>query len=271
MLELTFQGGVSIRLDAPESVAHAFEHLFGACRADGGPRSPDSRMTIAVMRGDSDGLWSVRFDGILAAQFDSLSQILPFLETTVCQFLLYHRADRLPLHAGAVRSERGAIVMPGEKGSGKSTLCLWLASRGWDYLGDELVWIDSEGRVEPFPKAAAIKEGSFELFGPAETFESLTRGPLRYHRPSGGGVAVGTALSVEALIFPQFDPNGDSVFQPLRPEETLLCLSQMVFGGMARRPDRFPNLVALAERPAWVAVYRDAREVEEWLARGGTR
>ena len=241
----------------------AYERLFAAFPSSANGEETE-RLEIRVIA--QDARWAVELDGLRAAAFETAAHIPPFLETLVCQFLIQHRADRIPIHAAGVASAAGVVLMPGEKGSGKSTLSLWLAQRGYAYFGDELLWIDpTSALLEPYPKAAAIKAGSFALFDEAEIFDSPTRGPLRYFAPGERAAPLDTARPAARIVFPHFNREEPAGVYPLCPEETLLYLSQMLFGGLARRPERFPALARLAQTPAVLAVYRDAREIEEWL------
>jgi energy-coupling factor transporter ATP-binding protein EcfA2 len=62
------------------------------------------------------------------------------------------RQDLLWLHAGVMARDGRAVLLCGPTGQGKSTLVAQLATRGWDYLSDEIAPIDAErGSVFPFP------------------------------------------------------------------------------------------------------------------------
>lgn len=260
IVSCSFPGGFSVALDSPALVSGGFLHLFRAFMSEARVAGPSLQVQVEECQ---DAQWSVRVDGIRAVSFESRDLIPPFLETLVCQFLIHQRADRIPIHASGVARKGAAVLMPGEKGSGKSTLALLLSTRGFEYLGDEILWIDpATAAVEPFPKAAAIKAGAFELFDRAPEFQSPTRGPLRYFLPA---LPLQNEYPVERIIFPQFNRDEPGGIYPLQPEETLLYLSRMLFGGLARRPERFPALLQLAEKPACLAVYRDAREIEAYL------
>jgi hypothetical protein len=50
---------------------------------------------------------------------------------------------RLLVHAGAVAGERGAVLLAGRSGSGKSTTVLACVAAGWGYLGDDYVVLTS--------------------------------------------------------------------------------------------------------------------------------
>jgi len=64
------------------------------------------------------------------------------------------------LHAGAVaRAGRGAVLV-GPKNSGKTTLSLALASRGFDLLGEEIAALrEPDFEILPLRRAALIKTG----------------------------------------------------------------------------------------------------------------
>lgn len=255
-----FPGGCSVIIDAPTPVCEAFFLLFRPYVSDTPAEKPSLQVRVEENR---DALWSLRVDGIPAVSFESPDLIPPFLETLICQFLIHQRADRIPIHASGVARNGTAILMPGEKGSGKTTLALLLSTRGFEYLGDEILWIDpATATVEPFPKSAAIKAGAFELFDRAPEFQSPTRGPLRYFSPAPPSR---NAYPVARIVFPQFNREEPIGIYPLQPEETLLYLSRMLFGGLARRPERFAALLKLAQKPACLALYRDAREIEDVL------
>ena len=64
---------------------------------------------------------------------------------------------RVFVHAGAVAWQGRAIIIPGASLSGKSTLVGELIRAGATYLSDEFAVLDCRGRVQPFPKAIALR------------------------------------------------------------------------------------------------------------------
>lgn len=50
------------------------------------------------------------------------------------------------LHAGAVASRNGALIVLGDSGAGKSTALLTLIDRGWTLVADDLLAFNSSGR-----------------------------------------------------------------------------------------------------------------------------
>ena len=65
------------------------------------------------------------------------------------------------IHAAAVGSEHGGILIPGKSGSGKSTLTTWLAGHNCNYLTDELVILSgTPSRIHPFTRPLSLKTES---------------------------------------------------------------------------------------------------------------
>lgn len=74
--------------------------------------------------------------------------------------------DFLMIHAGAVVSPGGdGVLLPGEAGSGKTTLTAGLVRAGFGYLSDEGGAIDLvTGRLYPYPRSLSLRAGSSGLF-----------------------------------------------------------------------------------------------------------
>jgi hypothetical protein len=74
------------------------------------------------------------------------------------QRTLADRADGLVfVHAGAVAWQGRALVLPGRSRSGKSELVRALVRAGAEYLSDEFAVFDSEGLVQPYARAIALR------------------------------------------------------------------------------------------------------------------
>ena len=94
--------------------------------------------------------------------------------------------DYLLLHSAVVEKGGFGLLLPALPGSGKSTLCAGLVSRGWRLLSDEFAIIrPSDGQLLPLPRVAPLKNESIEVlraFAPGQRF-----GP-RYDRTRKGTV-----------------------------------------------------------------------------------
>ncbi len=79
------------------------------------------------------------------------------------------------VHAGALSCQNRGILVPGKSGSGKSTLVAWLASKGLNYLSDELVFITENGTMLPFTRPVSLKSPDISLL---DSFVDLEQGEL---------------------------------------------------------------------------------------------
>ena len=75
------------------------------------------------------------------ADLDAVSVLL---DTSVFAALLYQRGI-LPLHASAIATARGGVILAGPSGCGKSTLAGAFHQRGFTVIADELCAIDLTG------------------------------------------------------------------------------------------------------------------------------
>ena len=80
------------------------------------------------------------------------------------ELLVAERApDHLFVHAGVVGWEGHAVVMPGASFAGKTTFVQAWLEAGATYYSDEFAVLDRDGRVHPFARPLAIRDGSTAL------------------------------------------------------------------------------------------------------------
>jgi len=90
-----------------------------------------------------------------------LSQAFPMLEWGLNWCMANYLHHYLILHAAVVERDGLAVILPGEPGAGKSTLCAALAHHGWRLLSDEMTIISlQDGRVIPNPRPVSLKNES---------------------------------------------------------------------------------------------------------------
>ncbi len=91
-------------------------------------------------------------------QFELLPDAANFLMGEAVYHLIYNNTNCMAIHAGVVSDQDGAILMPGESGSGKSSVTLWMTANGYHYHTDELALIDAKTRaLEVFTRPFNIK------------------------------------------------------------------------------------------------------------------
>jgi HprK-related kinase A len=85
----------------------------------------------------------------------------------------------LILHAAVIERDGRAAILAAPPGSGKSTLCAGLISRGWRLLSDELALISpADGSITPLARPVSLKNQSLDViraFEPAAVLNDVTQ------------------------------------------------------------------------------------------------
>ena len=93
-------------------------------------------------------------------------QGLPMLEWGLNWCVSAHCHQYLVLHAAVLERSGRALVLPAPPGSGKSTLCAGLVSRGWRLLSDELGLLrPGAGDLVPLARPISLKNTSIDVIG----------------------------------------------------------------------------------------------------------
>ncbi len=119
-----------------------------------------------------------------------------FLRMTPLAALLYQRGV-LAFHAACATNAKGAILLAGDSGAGKSSLLMALLRRGWMMLADELAVtsLNQEGQVQVAPTFPEVRLWQ----NAAEKFD-LTREPM--DRGEGNWHIVSAATQFSAAAQP---------------------------------------------------------------------
>ena len=96
----------------------------------------------------------------LVAEVRRLTDVGLALAAHAEPFVAEHAPNHLFVHAGVVGWEGGAIVMPGASFAGKTTLVQAWLEAGATYYSDEFAVLDRAGRVHPFARPLAIRDGA---------------------------------------------------------------------------------------------------------------
>ncbi len=237
--ELAPEVRVHARASTPE--ADALAAVFGAFE------TPPSPAAFAISTEPVGDRLRVSWRG-LALFTCAPAELAPALEASLMGWVARTRAGTLPLHAGAVRWGDRALLLIGDKGSGKSTLAAQLGAVT-DYLGDEIAFVGHDLVVDPFPKAATIKEGAFGVLPPARIWRDPVRGAVAYHTPR---CVSRVARPIGPLVWPSFSPGlGKASLEVIAPAEAALRLVRGAFGGLGRTPRTIEVVARLAVLPAF--------------------
>lgn len=147
-----------------------------------------------------NGRYEVRGNTEIEIEDGSLADVLRCLRFSVIQLLIRARADLFWLHAGAVAKAGGAILFPGPRGRGKSTLVTGLCARGWAYLSDDIVPLHLESNaVFPFPQTPAFREHPGQ-----EMPDEWLRVPNKTEVTLAPGIVCAEPMPVVGVVFPAY-------------------------------------------------------------------
>ena len=105
-----------------------------------------------------------RFDNFRPFKPLPADQAFPFLEWGLNWCVSTQHHNHLVLHAAVVEKSGRALILPAPPGSGKSTLCAALVTRGWRLLSDELTLISLKtGEITPMCRPISLKNASIEV------------------------------------------------------------------------------------------------------------
>lgn len=167
-----------------------------------------------------------------------IDHAFPLLEWAMNWCISTQAHHFLCLHAAAMEREGCAIIMPAPPGSGKSTLCAGLVSRGWRLLSDELTLISlTDGLIAPLGRPISLKNQSLEVirkFVPGAVLNRVT------HDTSKGSVSHMKAHAAQVdrlddrarprwVIFPRYVPGARAELAVHSKASSMLELGRNAF------------------------------------------
>lgn len=257
----TWQLGPGFFISAPDGtpLSAAADLVFGRMLTAQPP--PEGALCVHLDARRAGAGWQLYADSVPIVRACSDNNLPPVVEGTMVACAARTRSDCVAFHAGCVEIAGRGVLLLGEKGSGKSTLTLALAFQGGRYLGDEVVFVRlDDRRIEAFPKAAALKEESFALFGEAPTWYSPLRGALRYYQPPDTAPLFHSIPKADLIVVPRYRPSGELSVTELARHETALMLVQQCFGGLGRNPQALDIIAGLSKTPAHLIEYPSAQD-----------
>ncbi len=179
------------------------------------------------------------FDGVAPFKPLPFSQAYPFFEWGLNWCIANHTFQYLLIHAAVVEKDGQALIMPGQPGAGKSTLCAALVCTGWRLLSDEMAMIDMESKeLIPIVRPVNLKNESISLikttfpkaeFG--ESFFDTLKGTVSHMRPPVDSVRNAAKRTVaKRIVFPRFDRSANAIsLKSLSKGPTLLRVAENSF------------------------------------------
>jgi hypothetical protein len=164
-----------------------------------------------------------------------------------------------PVYGCAVRVGNRAVLIVGESGVGKTTLCLALSRLGGAIYGDEMVLVHRRTRmVTAIPRALTIHVGSFALFEDDAFCRRIRRRAVPVEALANGvssvdARALGPApapVALRAVVIVKRGP--ESKLVPLKPAHAAMMLAPY----LAERPSDLAAVTRIAARLGAVAAFR---------------
>jgi HprK-related kinase A len=173
----------------------------------------------------------------------------------VCVFQRPH--EYFMLHSAVVEREGRALLMPGLAGSGKSTLCAGLVSRGWRLLSDEVALVRPvEGDLLPVPRPISLKEESIDVirqFAPdavlGPEWPGTAKGTVAHLLPPRESVQSSGIPSEPAwIVFPSFQREVPASLARLSKPRASLRAADNAFNYSVHGQRGFESLTRLVDR-----------------------
>lgn len=167
-----------------------------------------------------------------------LSQAFPMFEWALNWCIASHMHCYLIVHAAVVERDGCVAILPAPPGSGKSTLCAALVSRGWRLFSDELALISlHDGSVLPLPRPVGLKNDSIEIMrtytpqaviGP--NYTDTRKGTVAHMKaPTTSIRRAAESARAAWVIFPKYRAGSEAVLTPRSQGQTALYLAQNAF------------------------------------------
>lgn len=191
-------GAATVTLVAPEWLCGAVSSVLGtgaAIHGDGLVRP----IRLEPLDGAGERWRLIVPDGEAVAGPLATDELVEAVLTQFTRQTVMGYGDDWFLHAGAVRRDGVAVAAVAPSGTGKSTLSAALLQHGYEYLSDELAWLQpGDLTVRPFPKPLGLDERSRRLLGldPTRGGDRFLRVAEQGWRSSATRAPLGLVLSL---------------------------------------------------------------------------
>jgi len=184
---------------------------------------------------EQDDLLILKCNGALVAAFGT--EDFEFFKGAVSQqiySLIYQRGFNdwmMMLHASGVIAKQQAIVFSAAAGSGKSTIAALLKAHDYQYLSDDFIATDDQGKVYPFPSAISVKEGAVKtlstFYPELKTIlpeEAFTGKIVRYIPVHNLTDESAQGYPVKAFVFVNYSADEPFMLEKVETQEALQLL-----------------------------------------------
>lgn len=167
------------------------------------------------------------------------SQALPLLEWGLNWCVTNHCHEYLIIHAAVVEKNGLALIMPGQPGSGKSTLCAALVELGgWRLLSDELTMLHLDGeKIQPNPRPTSLKNRSIKVvksFASEERFtptvHDTLKGSVAHLKPLSPSIKqYKTPVTPALIVYPKYEQGVELCLTELSKGDSFIRMADHSF------------------------------------------
>jgi len=206
---------------------------------DGSSADDCSEIALIVA---GDGLLELKVEGGRHVAPQDIDGAIASMVTAVSRLALDADPERLHLHCAGLSLDGKGVLISAASGTGKTTLAAALTRRGWSYVSDEAVALESDSSTAfGFPKPLGIKPSGRDLV-PELAAGRVDLGlvdELWWHVPARSlAAAVETELTPSVIVILHRAPDGStdtvSVATPIHPVDAVVALM-----GQTMDPQRF--------------------------------
>lgn len=186
-----------------------------------------------------------------------LNQVFPMLEWGLNWCVSAHAHQFLIIHAAAVARADGLVaILPAPPGSGKSTLCAGLVSRGWRLLSDELTLLDpSTGLVHALARPISLKNASIDVmrrYAPqlvqSPAVRDTVKGTVAHVKvPSADIERVDEPAKPAWIVFPRWQANSAAQLTAHSRGQAFMGLADQSFNYITLGQQGFDTLARLID------------------------
>jgi hypothetical protein len=200
---------------------------------------------------------SFDIDGVLPFEPLPIAHAFPMLEWALNWCIATRVHAYLTVHAAVLERDGLALVMPAPPGSGKSTLCAALVSRGWRLLSDETAMFRLEdGLLTPVVRPISLKNRSIDViraFADAAVLsapvENTTKGTVAYLKAPASSIARARETALPAwIVFPKYEAGASTSLIPIPRARAFLRMAENAFNYSQLGPSGFRTLADTIDR-----------------------